>query len=74
MEYRQIMSVKELKRKTILEHVLCGKITLKDAASLMEITYRQAKRIKKSYLENKDKGLQHRNRGKIPCKLLFKRI
>ena len=31
MEDRLIMSKRELERKTILEHVACGKLTLKEA-------------------------------------------
>lgn len=63
---RLIMSSKELKRKLILEEILKGRITLKDAAPKMEVCYRQAKRILKRYRKQGDKGLLHMNRGKPP--------
>jgi transposase len=61
------MSKKELTRKTILEAYICGKITLKDASTHMEVGYRQGKRIWKKYKEEKDQGLIHKNRGKRPA-------
>ncbi len=66
MEDKLIMSKRELERKTILEHVVCGKLTLKEAASRMKVSYRQARRINKRYCAEKDVGLQHRNRGRKP--------
>ncbi|MBA3536853.1 MAG: ISNCY family transposase [Tatlockia sp.] len=66
------MSNKELKRKAILERVMCGKMGLKDASILMEVSYRQAKRIKQRYLLSKDKGLLHGNRGKCPKNAISK--
>lgn len=66
MEDRLIMSKKELDRKTLLESFICGKFTLKEVAYRMCISYRQAKRIWKQYKDQKDKGLQHKNRGKTP--------
>jgi len=59
-----IMSLKERKRKIILEDVKNGRLSLKDAASRMEVSYRQAKRLKKRYFEKGDQGLVHRSRGK----------
>lgn len=61
-----IMSTKELERKRILEGVNYGKLTLKGAAKLLKISYRQVKRINKRYKKEQDRGLQHRNRGKSP--------
>lgn len=67
MEDNLIMSKKELNRKAILERVLCNKLQLKDAAIFMEVSYRQAGRIKKRYIQDGDVGLIHKSRGKIPC-------
>lgn len=67
MEDRLIMSKKELERKTLLEAYICKKLDLTEVASRMEISYRQAKRIWKRYRQEKDKGLIHANRGKIPA-------
>ena len=59
-----IMSGKERKRKVILEDVKRGLLSLKDAASKMEVCYRQAKRIMQKYRRQGDVGLVHANRGK----------
>ncbi len=75
MEDRLIMSKRELKRKTILEGVRHRKLTLNDAARLMDVSYRQAKRIWRSYKKESDSGLCHGNRGKNPpntCDEFFK--
>lgn len=66
MEDRLIMSKKELERKTILDGVACGKLTLLEAAKRMRISYRQARRINKRYKAERDAGLQHKNRGRKP--------
>lgn len=62
-----IMSKKELSRKTILEGYKLGKLTLKDCAQKLGVSYRQIKRIWKRYREESDQGLCHRSRGKQPC-------
>lgn len=59
-----IMSEKERKRKVIMEAVLSGQFTLSDAADHMEVSYRQAKRIKHKYIKYGDAGLMHQSRGK----------
>ena len=67
MEDKLIMSNKELERKSILDGVIYKKITLQEAAIKMSLSYRQSKRIWKKYREEKNKGLLHKNRGKIPA-------
>jgi len=64
---RLIMSKKELERKTILEAVKHGKLSLKESAQRLKISYRQAKRIWKRYQQEFDQGLMHRSRGRKPC-------
>lgn len=59
-----IMSAKERKRKVILEDVIHRRISLKDAAPRMGVSYRQAKRILKAYRQQGDEGLVHKSRGK----------
>jgi|SRR5579883_117293 len=66
MEDRLIMSKRELERKTLLESYVCGKLTLSEVARCLDISYRQAKRIWGRYKKEKDKGLVHRSRGKVP--------
>ena len=59
-----IMSKRERKRKVILEEVMKGVLSLVDAAPRMEVCYRQAKRIYRSYRYKGDAGLIHKGRGK----------
>jgi transposase len=73
MEDKLIMSKRELERKTILDGVACGKLTLKDAAKRMRVSYRHAKRINARYQAERDAGLQHKNRGKKPHNAYTKR-
>jgi transposase len=61
-----IMSTRELKRKIVLEEVRKGLVSLKEATSRLGVCYRQAKRLKKKYQKEGDKGLVHQNRGKQP--------
>jgi transposase len=58
------MNSRERRRMVIMDQVLTSNITLKRAAKLMQVSYRQAKRIKRSFLNQKDAGLIHKNRGK----------
>lgn len=67
-----IMSEKELRRKVILEGVKDGKITLSDAATKLEVSYRQIKRINKRYRQYGDSGLIHKSRGVIPARAIAK--
>ena len=43
------MRVRELKRREVMGRVSRGEIGLRDAAALMEVSYRQAKRVWKRY-------------------------
>lgn len=61
-----IMSKRERKRKVILEDVIKGRISLKDAAPHLGVSYRQAKRQLSKYRALGDAGLVHGNRGKAP--------
>lgn len=63
---RIIMSRKESERKTILEGVIFGKYNLKQAAQLMKVCYRQAKRLMKRHKADPICGLIHKSRGKAP--------
>jgi transposase len=62
-----VMSGKERQRKVILESVLGGYLTLKEASERMKISYRQAKRIYRRYVSEGDVGLVHKLRGERPC-------
>lgn len=59
-----IMSKKERERKVILSRCKEGNISLVHAAQLMQVSYRQAKRLKQRYVKEGDPGLLHRSRGR----------
>lgn len=63
MERHLLMSCKELARKSILELVLAGQITLVEASRRMGLSYRQALRVKERFERDGDSGLVHRGRG-----------
>lgn len=58
------MSGKERERLTIMAGVTDRKLTLVQASELMEVCYRQSKRIWRRYQDDGDAGLVHRLRGK----------
>ncbi|MEO7142081.1 MAG: ISNCY family transposase [Bryobacteraceae bacterium] len=58
------MSVKELKRQEVLSRVKRKELGLADAAELMEVTYRHARRLWKRYRKEGAKGLVHRSTGR----------
>jgi len=60
------MSQKERQRHHLLKMVVEGRITLKEASQRMGLSYRHAKRLKKSFLEQGAKGLVHKSRGRTP--------
>ena len=58
------MSQRELQRLRLIGLVEAGTITLKDASEKMGVSYRQGKRIFKSYKDHGESGLAHGNRGR----------
>jgi transposase len=56
---------REIHRYHVLKMVLDGRLTLKEAAELLGVSYRQAKRLKLDAVEGIS-GLVHGNRGKEP--------
>jgi len=58
------MSQKERQRYHLLKMVIGGKITLKETGSLMRVSYRHAKRLKKKLISEGARGLIHGNRGR----------
>ncbi len=63
MERTIVMSHRELHRARVLEQVLQGAVSLKDAMELLQVCYRQVKRLKKRYRRHGTEGLAHGNRG-----------
>jgi transposase len=58
------MSTTELRRAGILARVAAGTLKLGSAATLMEVNYRQAKRLYRRYRAEGAKGLKHRSAGR----------
>jgi transposase len=58
------MSKKERRRLHVLEKVKVGIITLKEAAPVMGVSYRQAIRINDRYKQQGAAGLVHQSRGR----------
>src|ERR1019366_5531144 len=58
------MSRKELRRVGVLARVKSKELKVVDAARLVGVSYRQAKRLWKRYREEGAKGLKHRSAGR----------
>jgi len=60
---RTEMSKRELSRVEVLARVKSSPLRVADAALLMRVSYRQAKRLWKQYREEGAAGLKHRSAG-----------
>jgi transposase len=58
------MSTRELTRAGVLARVAAGTLRLGSAAALMDVSYRQAKRLYRRYRAEGACGLQHRSAGR----------
>jgi hypothetical protein len=58
------MSTRELRRAGVLARVAAGTLTLRSAAELMGVSYRQAKRVYGRYRTKGAAGLRHGNAGR----------
>lgn len=58
------MTRKERKRLEVLSRVKRREVSLRKAAELLEVSYRQAKRVYQRYRVEQDAGLVHRLRGR----------
>src|SRR6185312_7031282 len=58
------MSTKELTRACVLARVTAGTLTLGSAATLMAVSYRQAKRLYRRFRDEGAAGLKHRSVGR----------
>ena len=59
------MSQRERERLRVMGMVKGLQITLRKAAELISVGYRQSKRIYRRYRDEGDKGLVHRSRGRV---------
>ena len=57
------MSVRELTRVEVLSRVKAGTLSLGSAATLLAVSYRQAKRLARRYQAEGAQGLKHRSAG-----------
>jgi transposase len=64
------MSVRELRRVGVLARVAAGTLTLRAAATLMDLSDRQAKRLLRRYRAEGAAGLQHRSAGRASNRAL----
>jgi len=58
------MSTRELTRAGVLARVAAGTLTLTSAATVMSVSYRQAKRLYRRYRAEGATGLKHRSAGR----------
>jgi hypothetical protein len=58
------MNRRERKRLEVLSRVKRGELSLAKAAELLELSYRQTKRVNQRYVQERDVGLVHRLRGR----------
>ena len=58
------MSARELRRAGVLARVAAGTLTLGSAATLMDVSYRQVKRLYRRYRAEGAAGLKHRSAGR----------
>ena len=61
------ISERDIGRHHLLRMVLDGRVSLSEAAEKMGVSYRQAKRLKKSFESDGIAGLVHGNRGRVPA-------
>jgi transposase len=58
------MSTRELTRAGVLARVAAGTLSVTSAAAVMDVSYRQAKRLYRRYRAEGARGLKHRNAGR----------
>ena len=58
------MSGKERRRLEVFARVRDGVLTLSEAADLLGMGYRQARRLRQRYMRDGDEGLVHKLRGR----------
>ena len=68
------MSTRELRRAGVLARVTAGTLTLAAAAVLMDVSYRQAKRLYRRYRSSGAKGLKHRSAGRASNRAKARRM
>lgn len=67
MKQEVIFSMSEAKRFGVMQAVLGQKMTIRDAAAVLQLSMRQIKRIKKKVVQQGPQGVSHGNRGRTPA-------
>ncbi len=68
------MSQKDRQRYHLLQMVIDGKSSLKEASILIKVSYRHSKRLKKKLISEGAKGLIHGNRGRPSPRALSREL
>src|ERR1700680_981381 len=68
------MSTKELKRAGVLARVAAKGLTLRSAATLLAVSYRQAKRLYRRYRKKGAAGLRHGSAGRASNRATAARV
>jgi transposase len=64
------LNQREQNRLQVLNEVNLGKLSIKQAATLMEVSLRHTKRFMAGYRKGGAKALAHGNRGRMPCNVI----
>ena len=65
---------KEARRVYVMEQVLQGSLTIRQAAEMLQLSERQVKRLKKGMKQEGVVALAHKNRGRTPKHTISKDI
>jgi hypothetical protein len=68
------MSQKDRQRHHLLKMVVGGKISLREATPLIDVSCQQPKRLKKKLITEGAKGLVHDNRGILSLRALSREL
>ena len=68
------MSQQELQRIKVVENAVEGRITVRKAAELLDLSERQVKRVKRRYARENAAWVYHGNRGKEPANRLSEAV
>jgi transposase len=64
------LNQREQNRLQVLNGVNLGKLSIRQAATLMEVSLRHTKRLLAGYRKGGAKALAHGNRGRMPCNVI----
>ena len=68
------MSLKELKRLKVIQEAIDRHITQKEAASMIGLSERQARRLLRAVREEGDRGIIHKARGRSSNRRMAEKV